>query len=158
MESYVNNDTLVENDISKLFKDSIICPICNNIFTNPIICMKCQNTFCKKCIDNWNLNNQNCPKNCEDPVYQNCLVKKDILSKLKFICVGCGNEIQYDEAEKHHKSCCPDKTSSNTKIPKRPKIRKIESNEIDKYKKEGEEIEYITGKKKYNYIFFILYI
>ena len=80
------------------------------------------------------------------------------MSKLKFICVGCGNEIQYDEAEKHHQSCCPDKTSSNTKIPKRPKIRKIESNEIDKYKKEGEEIEYITGKKKYNYIFFILYI
>ena len=71
-----------------------------------------------------------------------------------------GNEILYDEAEKHHKSCCPDKTTSNSKVPVKRKLRKLESNEVNQYKKKGEEISYITGKKIkiINNLLFISYI
>jgi hypothetical protein len=118
MELYVNNDTLVEDDISKIFKSSVICPLCKSILIKPFMCMKCQNVYCKKCIDNLSEKNEKCPNNCDSPTFQNCLVKKEILSKLYFCCVGCGKEIPYDEAEKHHISCCPDKTSSNLKKEK----------------------------------------
>jgi hypothetical protein len=160
MEGYINNDTLVDDQISQLFQKDVKCNLCKNIFINPIICMKCQNAFCQKCIDDWKKSNEKCPNNCDNPEYQKCLGKKDILSKLKFICLGCGNEIQYDEAEKHHQSCCPDKTTSNSKVPVKRKLRKLESNEVNQYKKKGEEISYITGKKIIiiNNLLFILYI
>ena len=151
MEEYVNNDTLKEDELSKLFKDSVTCPQCKNIFINPVICMTCQKVYCKKCIDNWSKNNQKCPNNCDKPDYQKCLGKNDILSKLKFICVGCKEEIGYDNAEKHHKSCCPGKTSAsleNTKTPSSEvRIKKLTSDEVNVLKSEGNEITYITGKK-----------
>ena len=44
----------------------------------------------------------------------------DILSKLKFRCLGCKKEIFYNDAEIHHKACCPDKRISKLKqIPKK---------------------------------------
>ena len=89
--------------------------------------MKCQNVYCKKCIDNLSEKNEKCPNNCDSPTFQNCLGKKEILSKLYFSCVGCGKEIPYDEAEKHHTSCCPNKTSSN--------LKKKSTSKIIRYKK-----------------------
>ena len=160
MEEYINNDTLVENEITQLLKSSIICPLCNNILINPLMCMSCQKTYCKKCIDNSSDNNIKCPNNCENPNYQKSIGKNEILSKLKFICVGCKKEIGYDEAQKHHDSCCPDKTSKNmdsNKTPDKPKIRKLQSEEVDKLKKKGKEITYMTGKKIINLLIFILY-
>ena len=158
MEGYINNDTLVENDISTLLKSSIICPLCNNILINPLMCMSCQKTYCKKCFDNFSDNNTKC--NCENPNYQKSISKNEILSKLKFICVGCEKEIGYDEAQKHHDSCCPGKTSKkvdSNKTPKKAKIRRLQSEEVEKLKKEGNEITYITGKKIINLYIFILY-
>ena len=58
MESYINKDTLIESEVTKLLKSSLICPLCNNIYINPLMCMGCQKTYCKKCIDN-NGNNGN---------------------------------------------------------------------------------------------------
>ena len=150
METYINKDTIIENDIYKSFESSVLCPLCKNIYIKPVICMKCQNVYCRRCIDECTKNGEKCLNNCDPPEYNNCLTKKDILSKLKFNCVGCGEEIGYEEAENHHKSCCPEKTSAdiNKKVTKKEKMRKLSIKEIEKFKKEGKEIEYITGKQK----------
>ena len=154
MEEYVNLKTIVEDDVYELFKDLVICNICKNIFINPFMCVKCQGTYCKKCLDKWKEENEKCPNNCETASYQECKLKNDILVKLKFICVGCRKEIQYNEAQKHHETCCPNKTSSNInmnhlrKIPE-IKIKKVSNNEIDKYLKDGNTMTYITGKTQF---------
>ena len=51
METYINKDTIIENDIYKSFESSVLCPLCKNIYIKPVICMKCQNVYCKRCID-----------------------------------------------------------------------------------------------------------
>ena len=152
MQDYVNKSTLVENEISKIFKVTSTCPLCNNILIKPLICMVCQNNYCKHCIDKWKEKNEKCPKGCESPNYQNSIGKNDILSKLNFKCVGCGKEIPYDQAENHHNSCCSDKTSLNMdKSVKEvnqvtPKLKKISPEESAKLVKKGQEMVYITGK------------
>ena len=158
MQNYVNKGTLVENEISKIFEVSSMCPLCNNILINPLICLSCQNNYCKRCIDEWKEKNEKCPKGCESPNYQKSIGKNDILSKLNFKCVGCGKEIPYDQAESHHNSCCPDKTSLNmdkpvkeakqiSKVtPKESKMKKISPEESAKLVKKGQEMVYITGK------------
>ena len=159
MEGYINNDTLIEDDIVKLFKSSVICPLCKSILIKPVMCMKCQTVYCKKCIDNWNEKNKNCPNNDDEPTYQDCKGRNDILSKVKFSCVGCRKEILYNEAEKHHESCCPGKTSSNLKeikekkekkgikktTKKSLKIKRINPEEIEGLKNQGKEVNYITS-------------
>ena len=92
----------------------------------------------------------NCPNKCDSPTYQNCVGKNDILSKLKFNCVGCGKEILYNDAEKHHESCCPGRTSLNLKEIKKinikpPNIRRIKPEEVEEFKKKGKEIGYMTS-------------
>ena len=145
METYININTLVDNEVSKAFRSLVICPLCKNIYIKPIMCNKCQQVYCQKCIDKWSDENRECPNNCEDPTYQNCIFKNEILSKLKFICVGCEQEIYYDEGKNHHKECCPDKTSEDMK-KKKPKIQRLQPEEVEKYTNEGNEIEYITCK------------
>ena len=54
MEAYINNKTLVDNQLNNALKSSVICPLCENILINPIMCMSCQNVYCKKCIEAWN--------------------------------------------------------------------------------------------------------
>lgn len=146
MEEYINNDTLIENDITQLFKGTVTCPLCKNILINPFICLKCQSVYCKKCIDKWSEKNENCPKNCENPEYQKCLGKNDILSKFKFTCVGCLEEIEYDKAESHHSTCCPGKTSADF-VKKKPKLKKITSEEAETLTKQGNKMNYIKRKK-----------
>ena len=152
--------TIISDNIYQMFKDTVICPLCKSIFINPVMCLKCQNTYCQKCIDKWKQENEKCPDNCDEPNYQECKGKIDILSNLKFICVGCGIEITYKEAKDHHESCCPDKTSDNIdifkKLRKAPEVKmvKLSSQEVDALKKQGSEMSYITGKKnKKNLIF-----
>jgi hypothetical protein len=157
MQGYVNKKTLVENEISKMFSSSTLCPLCESILIKPVMCMNCQNNYCKDCIEKWKEKNNKCPKGCESPNYQKSIGKNDILSKLKFRCVGCGNEIPYDEAEKHHGSCCPDKTISDMKqpikteeakpeIPRKTKLKKLTPEESEKLVKKGKEMVYITSK------------
>ena len=145
MEKYINKDTVIEDEIFELFKSSVICPLCKNIYINPLLCTKCQNTFCKKCLDIWSQNNNEiCPNNCEEPVYVKSLGRNDILSKLKFICVGCENEILYEKAENHHNLCCPDKTSENQSFQriknKNLRLEELMPEEIAIFKKQNLKI------------------
>ena len=138
MEGYVNNDTLIENEVTKFLKAQLICPLCNNIFINPLMCMNCQKVYCKRCIDNSINKSKKCT--CTNPNYQKCISKNDLLSQLKFICVGCEKEIKYDDAEKHHESCCPGKTSKKTNSTEtliETRIKRLKSEEMKNLKKQG---------------------
>ena len=139
MDGYINNITLVEDIISRKLKLSVTCPLCENILVEPMMC-KCQNIYCKACIDNWSIKNKKCPNNCSEPNYQKCLIKNDILSKLKFRCLGCQKEIYYNDAESHHNSCCPDKKIS--------KLKNVSFEEISNMKQSHfNNLRTIKGKK-----------
>ena len=164
MENYINKDTIIENELSKIFISFSTCPLCNNILIKPVMCMKCQKNYCKKCIDNWSEKCKKCPEGCNDPDYQNSIGKNDILSQLKFRCIGCDKEILYDEAQKHHETCCRDKNLSELKkeekeekienkveenknnINKNSKLKKISPEESAALVKKGKIMKYITGK------------
>ena len=152
MEAYVNNKTLIEKYITKFFKSSVICPLCENILINPIMCKYCLKLYCKKCIDNPINEDKKC--SCDNPNYQKAIGKNEILSHLKFICVGCGEGIPYDEAQKHHGFCCPFKTIENTNFQKTKNekiFKKLKSEEVEILRKKGYEISRMTSKKNYNY-------
>ena len=146
METYINNDTLIENETTKMLKSLLLCPICNNIFINPVMCLKCQKNFCEKCFNDPNNKEKKC--SCENATFQKSIAKNELLSQLKFTCVGCNGEIEYNKAQMHHDSCCPDKTSKDmilTKTSNISKLRRLKPEEISKLKKEGNEVIYITS-------------
>ena len=41
MEEYINEETIIKNEIYELFKDNIICPICKGLIIEPVICLNC---------------------------------------------------------------------------------------------------------------------
>ena len=43
MENFINEKTIIENEIYDAFKDDIFCPICSKILIEPEMCMKCLN-------------------------------------------------------------------------------------------------------------------
>ena len=86
MEDFIRQDTVIEDTIFSVFKDSVICPLCSNILINPVMCMNCQSAYCKKCIDEWSEKDKKCPNKCENPNYKKSIEKINILSKLKFKC------------------------------------------------------------------------
>ena len=111
------------------------------------MCLNCQNVFCKKCTQNWLIKNLNCPNGCNNPNYQRSLGKNDILSKLKFKCTRCGNEILYDKVKKHYDSCVSNKKKVE-QINQVSKIEKISNEEMEKLKKKGDIITNIISKEK----------
>ncbi len=140
MEKYINDDLVIKDAIYNAFKDSVRCPICLNILINPFMCMNCQNVYCQNCLDKWKKKDNKCPNRCQNPNYQKSLNINHILSNLKFKCIYCEGEIEYNNVEKHHNSC---------KIQRKKKLKQIPKNTVQKLKIKQEDIEYITSKKKY---------
>jgi hypothetical protein len=85
--------------------------------------MKYQNVYCKNCIEQWERRDNKYPNRCQSPNYQKSLEKNRILSNLKFKCINCEDEIEYNNVETYHNSC---------KIKGKNKIKKIPSNTIQK--------------------------
>ena len=77
MEKYINDETVVQNEIYETFKDLVKCPICHCIIINPMMCMGCQNVFCKKCIDEWLKKDERCPSRCKNQNYQKSIEKNN---------------------------------------------------------------------------------
>ena len=163
MDEIININTIVEDDIFKIFKNSVICPICKSILVEPQLCLKCQNNFCKKCIDKWSENNNECPNKCSEPEYKGSMGKKDILSKLKFKCQKCEETYFYNEIKNHYENCTQknfsrymskDDTSFYSEINEdnKKKLEHISNEELSKLEKDGVEVTNIKGKK-----FFILF-
>jgi hypothetical protein len=140
MEKYVNEETVVKNELYESLKDNIICQICQCLMIEPIICLNCQNYFCKNCVESWKAKSNLCPLNCENPIYKNVIGKNNLISKLKFKCIkGCGEEILYDNIKEHYNSNCVKKESQE-------KIKFLTAGEAEKLTKEGKQIEYMSSK------------
>ncbi len=129
MDKYINKETVVENEIYIVFKDLVICPLCSNILIEPYMCTQCHNTYCKKCCDNWSKTNNKCQKGCELANYQKNIEKNNILSKLKFKCNNCGEEILYEKVQNHMDEC---ETTINTRKKRLKKLKKEEIANITK--------------------------
>ena len=153
MEKYINENTVVDDEAYKVFKDLVICPICHNILINPMMCMICQKAYCKKCVNEWSKNDEECPTRCKNPNYQKSVEKNNMLSKLKFKCEKCGEKVIFDYVEKHMEICDPDnineiknnnKKNEEENINKKI-IKKLDKKEVEKAKKSG-KLPCITSK------------
>ena len=123
MEEYVNENTIVKNEMYNAFKDSIICHICSRIMIEPVICLSCQDTFCKNCYKK----NGSCQK-CNNSNIQDVIDKNRHITKFKFKCIKkCGAEIPFDEINSHYNSGCE------------KKIKTLSPQEAANYRKEKKE-------------------
>ena len=161
MEEYINDDTVVQDDFFNAFKDSITCPLCLCILIEPVMCMKCQNVYCKKCVDDWAKKDNKCPNRCENPNYKPSLEKNNILSKLKFKCQKCGEEILYDNVKSHIESCKPNNNSKNNintgnNATQTKRLKKLTKKELEKLEKKN--LARITSKKNEYIIYFLINI
>ena len=149
MDEIININTVVKDKTFNEFINSIICPICQNIMINPVLCFKCQASFCQKCIDDWcKINNENCPNRCNKPNYQRSFDKEKLLSKFKFKCKKCERAYYYDEIRMHYNKCDSSTNMNNftSNIKAEKKLLHLSEKEIDKIKKNGEDITYIKSK------------
>ena len=153
MEKYINDDTIVHDAIFEAFKEEVKCPICQNILINPMMCMGCQNVFCKKCTDEWAKKDDKCPSRCKNQNYQKSIEKKNILSKLKFKCFKCEENVAYDNIRTHMETCDKDYIENIKKNEEKDKDNNIHKNKIKPIPKEdvpkllkGEKLPCITCK------------
>ena len=150
MEQYINDDTLIENEYYNLFQESIMCPLCLCILIKPLMCLECQNVYCQKCIDSWAKKDNKCPNRCTNPNYKRAIAKEDILSNLLFKCKDCKLTIKYNEVEKHMKVCCVGivETYEINNNSKSKNFQNLSTEELENFKKQGREINYINSKNK----------
>ena len=113
LREYINNETLIKDEIFKNFEFSVSCSICTEILINPMMCMNCQAVFCKSCIDEWSKKSAHCTNRCENTNYQKSILSQNILSKLKFICKKCEKVINYDDVKDHSLIKCYNDTKIN---------------------------------------------
>ena len=64
---FITDDDVIEDDSYNILKEMIKCKLCNNILKEPMVCEGCQNVYCKKCIDKWSNNEDDCPNDCISP-------------------------------------------------------------------------------------------
>lgn len=124
IEDYINENTVINDEIYKEVKDSIICLICQNIIINPLMCMICKNTFCKKCINQWTKRDPKCPIKCKNPNYQENSKLALLLSKLKFKCNFCNNTSEYNAMKNHFSSGCDNFKRIKNSLEKKEKHQK----------------------------------
>lgn len=138
MEEYINDNTIIKDNIFEMFKDNIICPICENLMIQPVMCSNCQNTFCKKCINDWKERGGNCPNKCQNSQIKDVIGKNNFITKFKFKCIkGCGAEILFDDIKNHYSSNC---------LLKKKKIAPLSAIETAKYRERtGNEIPHLTS-------------
>ena len=128
MEKYVNDETIIKDDKFEVFKEYVVCPICDCLMIEPVMCFSCQNNYCKKCIEKWKERGGECPNKCSNPIFKDVIGRNRLISKFKFKCInGCGAEILFDDIKKHYDSDCPKKEVKPQKRPasqNKPKIPK----------------------------------
>ena len=146
MEKYVNEETLIKDDIFKsLPEDLIICPICTLLMIEPVMCVNCMNHFCKKCTEDWNKKNNTCPNGCQNAILKTQIEKNRLITRLKFKCIkGCGAEIFFSDITNHYNSNCLEKKEKE-KNKSESKLRILKKEEVAKLK-ENKKIDYFTSK------------
>lgn len=101
LRKYINEKTVIKDEIYQQFETSICCVICTDIIIDPMMCMNCQAQYCKECIENWKKKATQCTNRCKNANYKKSLLAQGLLSKLKFICIKCEKIIDYDDMKNH---------------------------------------------------------
>ena len=112
LREYINNNTVIKDEIYKQFESSLCCSICLDIMIDPVMCMNCQAKFCKSCQEDWSKRNDTCTNRCVNPKYEKSLIAQGLLSRLKFICNKCEEFIDYNDIKQHTTINC----ENNTKL------------------------------------------
>ena len=104
-EDYFSDDCIVEDPLFLAIKSLIFCPLCKKIFKEPMMCSICQQVFCKKCIED-DLNKKTCPNKCINCNFYRSISKNEIISKIKYKCKNCNEEVCNDSIKTHLESNC----------------------------------------------------
>ena len=157
---FITDDDVIEDESYNRIKEMIKCKLCNNILKEPMVCKGCQNVYCKKCIDNWSKNEDDCPNDCISPSYAISYDKAALLSMLNFLCQNCKKEIRYNDVESHLKAGC-EKSLYQTKlfdaIYKKKKLKKLTSEEVSDVRKENKNVNHLSSKLIFIYFLIISY-
>ena len=137
MEEYINEKTIIKDNIYEMFSDFIHCSICGIIMISSFICLNCENRFCRKCMEKLEENKDKCPGKCEFPNIKELTGEKNLINKFKFKCLrGCGKKLKLEEINSHYSLNCPN----------RKKLFKIlTGKELIDYKEKLDEIIYSTS-------------
>ena len=111
------------------------------------MCSICQKVFCQKCIEE-NIKSNICPYNCQNAKFIRSIQKNELLSKMKYKCKNCGEEVMQSDINTHlNSNCKPKKEQTLAEIyQNKKKLFKLtpeEMSEVDKNK-----INRFTSKKK----------
>ena len=138
MNEYVNEKTIVKDQIYEMFGESITCPLCFKLMIEQVMCINCQNVYCKNCIEDWKKKGGGCPNHCEDAVFKDVIERNNNITKFKFKCIkGCGEEIPFKEIKNHYSSNC---------MSKKKKIKVLNKAQAAKYQKKGKKgIPHLTS-------------
>lgn len=49
-----------------------------------MMCMICQKAYCKKCVNEWSKNDEECPTRCKNPNYQKSVEKNNNIKSKNF--------------------------------------------------------------------------
>ena len=138
MEEYINEKTIIKDEIYNAFKDNIYCSSCKHLMIEPVMCSICQSIFCKNCLEKSMKKNKSCPNKCKNSSFININEKNNSLTKCKFKCIkGCNEEISFNDIKKHYSSNC---------LLKKNKTFSMTPKQAAEYrKKSGKEIPHITS-------------
>ena len=106
LREYINESTVIKDEIYKQFESSICCVICQDIMIEPMMCMNCQAQYCKSCQENWSKKSKSCTNRCINTKYEKSILAQGLLSKLQFICKKCEKVIDYEDMKEHILSKC----------------------------------------------------
>ena len=120
LREYINNETLIKDEIYKNFEYSLTCNICQDIMIDPMMCMNCQAVYCQKCIEDWLKKSNSCTNRCKNINFKKSILSQNFLSKLKFICKNCEKVLDYDDVKQHSLTKC--KNDSKIKLLKASEI------------------------------------
>lgn len=101
------DDNLVQNiQFYEPFKSDLTCCICHGLLNDPLLCSGCEVAFCINCINEWKLNNKNCPLKCSyfelKPINK---MHKSIMEKINLKCDQCKLDIKLIDYPNHYNDC-----------------------------------------------------
>ena len=106
------------------------------------MCSGCQKVFCLQCLDNFS-SAKECPNNCLNSKFSKSISKNELLSKIKFKCKNCEEDILQSDINVHLESNCHPKVKNKRKKTL-IKLSKEEMKDINK-----NDINRFTSKQQY---------
>ena len=145
INSYFDENSLIEDDYYNNIKNLIKCKYCNKILKEPMMCKECLGSFCKNCIDELGKDNHK----CKSPVYIENTNAKSLLGTLKYLCKNCKSEIKGSDIENHLKEGCISNRNMSKlfdAIYRKEKLRKLSPDEIKRLSNENFSVNHISCK------------